>query len=57
MMTNSMSKPIDLNSYRTANSAGAEPMAPGATARILLFTGVRYERMVDTDTPARVGHA
>ena len=55
-----MTEPIDLNDYRAANAAaierrGASEMEGGA--RILLFTGVRYERMEDAPVSARRGRA
>ena len=57
-MTDMMTNLIDLNEYRAANaSANHEGKGKGAGARILLFTGVRYERMVEPDTRARIGHA
>ena len=55
-----MTEPIDLNDYRAANAGAterraSEPRAGGA--RILLFTGVRYERMDEAPMEARRGHA
>lgn len=58
-----MTKLIDLTQYRataerdTDESAVMARAASGATARILLFTGVRYERMDDATPMAAAGRA